>query len=172
MTSEKQNVCLPAFFLGDHMFSLTEEQQDLQLSMRRFSRREVRWKARKLDHAPPGSVDWELLRQSCDFGLISAQIPPDYGGTMDPMSTAIALEEIAHWDGGFATLLSANGLAQQALAQSGRQDLAAQVFNAVVQREAQREPVLGALAVTERHVGSDFINPSVSEWTTTGIPMV
>jgi alkylation response protein AidB-like acyl-CoA dehydrogenase len=145
------------------MFELTEEQQDLQLSMRRFSRREVRWKARQLDQAPPGTVDWELLRQSCDFGLISGQIPLDYGGTMDPLSTAIALEEIAHWDGGFAALLSANGLAQQALAQSGRQDLMAHIFNAVIQGEAQREPVFGALAVTERHVGSDLINPSVRD---------
>ncbi len=145
------------------MFELTEEQQDLQLSMRRFSRREVRWKARKLDNAPPGTIDWELLRQSCDFGLISGQIPLDHGGTMDPMSTAIALEEIAHWDGGFATLLSANGLAQQALAQSGRQDLMAHIFDAVIQGEAQREPVLGALAVTERHIGSDLIHPAVSD---------
>ncbi len=143
------------------MFELTEEQQDLRLSVRRFSRREVRWKARKLDHAPPGTVDWELLCQSCDFGLISGQLPLAYGGTMDPLSTAIALEEIAHWDGGFATLLSANGLAQQALAQSGCRDLIARVFDAVIQGESQRETVLGALAVTERQVGSDFANPSV-----------
>ncbi len=145
------------------MFELTEEQRDLQLSMRRFSRREVRWKARKLDHAPPGTVDWELFRQSCDFGLISGQIPLDYGGTMDPMSTAIALEEIAHWDGGFATLLAANGQAQRALALSDRQDLVAQIFDAVLKCEAQQEPVLGALAVTERQVGNDFIHPSVSD---------
>lgn len=145
------------------MFELTEEQQDLRLSIRRFSRREVRWKACKLDHAPPGTVDWELLRQSCDFGLVSGQIPLDYGGTMDPMSTAIALEEIAHWDGGFATLLAANGFAQQALAQSECEALAARVFDAVIQGEAQRQPVFGALAVTERQVGSDFDNPSVSD---------
>ncbi len=145
------------------MFELTEEQQDLRLSIRRFSRREVRWKARKLDHAPPGTVDWELLRQSCDFGLVSGHIPLDYGGTMDPMSTAIALEEIAHWDGGFATLLAANGLAQQALAQSECEALAARVFDAGIQGEAQRQPVFGALAVTERQVGSDFDNPSVSD---------
>ncbi len=145
------------------MFELTEEQQDLRLSMRRFARREVRWKARKLDNAPPGTVDRELLRQSCDFGLISGQLPLDYGGTMDPMNTAITLEEIARWDGGFATLLSANGLAQQALAQSGRQELMAQIFDAVLQGEAQREPVFGALAVTERQVGSDLVNPAVVE---------
>lgn len=143
------------------MFELTEAQRDLQLSIRRFARREVRWKARKLDHAPPGTVDWELLRQSCDFGLISGQIPLDYGGTMDAMSTAIALEEIAHWDGGFATLLSANGQAQHALAQSGRQALMAQVFDAVIQCEARQKPMFGALAITERHVGSDLINPAV-----------
>ena len=145
------------------MFALTEEQQDLQLSLRRFARREVRWKARKLDQGPPGGVDRELLGQCCDLGLISAQIPPDHGGAMDAISTAIALEEIAHWDGGFATLLSSNGLAQQALTLSGRQDLITQIFDAVIQCEAHQEPVLGALAVTERHVGSDFINLSVSD---------
>ena len=145
------------------MFALTEEQQDLQLSLRRFARREVRWKARALDNAPPGSVDWELLRQCCDSGLVSAQIPLDHGGSMDAMSTAIALEEIAHWDGGFATLLSSNGLAQQTLARSGRHDLIKQVFDAVTQGEAHQEPVLGALAITERRVGSDFINPFVSD---------
>lgn len=144
------------------MIELTEEQQDLQLSMRRFSRREVRWKARKLDGAPPGTVDWDLLRQSCDFGLISGQIPADYGGTMDPMSTAITLEEVAHWDGGFANLLSSNGQAQLALAHAGNHALMAQVFDDVIKHEAQREPVFGALAVTERQVGSDLINPSVN----------
>ena len=72
------------------MFALTEEQQAVRTSMRRFAQRELRWRARKLDTAPPGTVDWELLRKSCDFGLLSAHLPPNYGGTMDRVSAAIA----------------------------------------------------------------------------------
>ena len=71
------------------MFELTEEQQAVCTSMRRFAQRELRWRARKLDTAPPGTVDWELLRKSCDFGLLSAHLPPHYGGTMDRLSAAI-----------------------------------------------------------------------------------
>ena len=56
------------------MFALTEEQQAVCTSMRRFAQRELRWRARKLDTAPPGTVDWELLRKSCDFGLLSAHL--------------------------------------------------------------------------------------------------
>jgi alkylation response protein AidB-like acyl-CoA dehydrogenase len=94
------------------MFDLTEEQRDLQLSIRRFARREVRWKARKLDNAPPGTVDWELLNKSCAFGLISGHMPYEYGGTMDHLDMALTLEEMARWDGGIATLLAANSQAQ------------------------------------------------------------
>src|ERR1041385_6600739 len=71
---------------GEHMFALTEEQQAVCSSMRRFAQRELRWRARKLDSAPPGTIDWELMRKSCDFGLLSAQLPPHYGGTMDRLS--------------------------------------------------------------------------------------
>ena len=145
------------------MFELTEEQRDLQTSIRRFARREVRWKARKLDNAPPGTVDWELLQKSCDFGLISGHLPPKHGGTMDPLSAAIVLEEIAHWDGGFATLLAANSQAQAALSLSGNTALMQRVFADVVSGEGRNEPVFGALALTERHVGSDFINPEVTQ---------
>ena len=145
------------------MFELTEEQQDLQSSIRRFARREVRWKARKLDSAPPGTVDWELLQKSCDFGLISGQLPVEYNGTMDHLATAIVLEEIAHWDGGFAALLAANSQAQAALNLSDNTSLKQRVFAEVLSGEAQHQPAFGALGLAERHVGSDFINPTVTD---------
>src|SRR5262245_10497644 len=83
---------------GAGVFELSEAQQAVQTSIRRFARRELRWRARKLDTAPPGTVDWELLRKSCAFGLLSSQLPARYDGTMDRFSAAIALEEIARWD--------------------------------------------------------------------------
>jgi alkylation response protein AidB-like acyl-CoA dehydrogenase len=141
------------------MFALTEEQQAVRTSMRRFAQRELRWRARQLDTAPPGTVDWEFLRKSCDFGLLSAQLPPHYGGTMDRLSAALATEELARWDAGVATLLASHSLAQTAVALSGNQALMDRVFPEVVAGEERREPVLWALALTERRVGSDLVHP-------------
>src|SRR2546426_3362411 len=114
------------------MFELTEEQQAVRTSMRRFAQRELRWRARQLDTAPPGTVDWEFLRKSCDFGLLSAQLPPHYGGTMDRLSAVLATEELARWEAGVATLLASHSLAQTAVALSGNQALMDRVFPEVV----------------------------------------
>src|SRR2546426_9282697 len=129
------------------MFALTEEQQAVCTSMRRFAQRELRWRARKLDTGPPGTVDWELLRKSCDFGLLSAQLPPHYGGTMDRLSAAIATEELARWEAGVATLLASHSLAQTAVALSGNQALMDRVFPEVVAGGEGRPPPLLAPAL-------------------------
>ncbi len=141
------------------MFALTEEQQAVRTSMRRFAQRELRWRARQLDTAPPGTVDWEFLRKSCDFGLLSAQLPPHYGGTMDRLSAVLATEELARWEAGVATLLASHSLAQTAVALSGNQALMDRVFPEVVAGEERREPILWVLALTERRVGSDLVHP-------------
>jgi alkylation response protein AidB-like acyl-CoA dehydrogenase len=141
------------------MFELSEAQQAVQTSVRRFARRELRWRARKLDTAPPGTVDWELLRQSGAFGLLSGQLPARYGGTMDRLTAAIVAEETARWEAGFATLLATNSLAQTALTLSGNERLMEWVFPEIAASEAQQKPLLVALALTERRLGSDFVNP-------------
>ena len=142
------------------MFELSEAQQAVQTSIRRFAKRELRWRVRKLDTAPPGTVDEELLRTSCGVGLFSGQLPACYGGTMDRLSAAIATEEMARWDAGFATLLAANSLAQTAITLSGNAVLMDRIFPEIVASEAQLAPVLLALALTERRLGSDFVNPA------------
>jgi alkylation response protein AidB-like acyl-CoA dehydrogenase len=144
------------------MFELSEAQQAVQTSIRRFARRELRWRARKLDNALPGTVDWDLLRKSCTLGLLSGQLPPAYGGTMDALSAVIAAEEIAHWDAGTATLLAANSLAQAAIIRSGNTTVMEQVFPAITSGEARQEPVLVALALTERRLGSDLMSPTTT----------
>jgi len=144
------------------MFELNEEQQALQASVRRFARRELRWKARKLDSAPAGTIDWDVLRKSCDVGLISGPLPPDDGGTMDRLSTVVALEELAHWEAGIATLLAYNSLAQLAVTLSGNKPLRERLCADILTHEAHRQPFLGALALTERHVGSDLLHPTIA----------
>ena len=142
------------------MFDLTEEHQAVQTSFRRFAQRELRWRARKLDMAPSCTVDQELLRKSCDVGLFSAQLPSEYGGTMDRLSAAIATEELARWESGFATLLTYNSLAQMAIALSGNKALMDTVFPTILAGEEQQQPVLCALALAERHMGSDLLHPA------------
>jgi butyryl-CoA dehydrogenase len=141
------------------MFEWTEEQQAVSLNIRRFAQHELRWRAHKLDTAPPGTVDWDLLRLSCDFGLLSALLPPDYDGTMDRLSAALAAEELAHWEAGVATLLTTHHLALTAVALSGNSALMERVFPAVLAAEEQHEPLLWSLALTERRAGSDLVHP-------------
>ncbi|GIX46307.1 MAG: acyl-CoA dehydrogenase [Candidatus Tectimicrobiota bacterium] len=141
------------------MFTLDEAHRALQSSVRRFAQRELRWRARKLDAAPAGSVDWELLRKSCALGLLSGQLPPPYGGTLDRLAAAVALEELARWEAGFATLLAANSLAQTAIALAGNAALGERIFGEIAAAEARQEPLLCALALTERRAGSDLLHP-------------
>lgn len=141
------------------MFELTEAQQGVRSSVGRFARRELRWRAGKLDAAPPGSVDAGLLALCGDVGLLSAQLPGDYGGTMDGLSAAIATEELACWEAGTAALLMANGQAQAAVSLSGNRRLMDLIFPDILSAETARQPALCALALSERHMGSDLQHP-------------
>ena len=128
------------------MFELTEAQQGMRSSIGRFARRELRWRAGKLDAASPGSLDADLLALCCDVGLLSAQLPADYGGTMDGLSAAVATEELACWDAGTAALLMANGQAQAAVTLSGNRRLMDLMFPEIAAAESDRQPLLCALA--------------------------
>ena len=151
------------------MFELTEAHQGVRSSVGRFARRELRWRAGKLDAAPPGSVDPNLLALCSDVGLLSAQLPSGYGGTMDGLGAAIAAEEIACWDAGTAALLMANGQAQAAVSMSGNHRLMDWLFPEIIAAEAARRSALCALALSERQMGSDLQQPDTP---TTGRMMV
>jgi alkylation response protein AidB-like acyl-CoA dehydrogenase len=81
---------------------------------------------------------------------------------MDALSAVIAAEEIAHWEAGTATLLATNSLAQAAIVLSGNTPVMDQVFPAITTGEARQEPVLVALALTERRLGSDLMPPTIT----------
>lgn len=138
------------------MFELSAEHEAIQTSIRRFAQRELRWRARKLDNAAPGTMDEEFLRKSCDFGLLSAQLPDKYGGSMDLLGAAIVAEELARWEAGVATLLAANSLAHMALTLSGNSTVMDLIFPEVLAAEARQQPMFCALALTERRMGSDL----------------
>ena len=138
------------------MLALSDAHEAMQISLRRFAQRELRWRARRLDTAASDAIAWEFLRCSCDLGLLSAPLPEPYGGSMDLIGTAIVAEELARWEAGMATLLSANTLTHTALRLSGNHTAMALVFPAVAAAEAQQQPLLCALALSERRLGSDL----------------
>ncbi|MGE3538070.1 MAG: acyl-CoA dehydrogenase family protein [Candidatus Tectimicrobiota bacterium] len=145
------------------MFTLSEEHEAVRANIRHFAQHELRWRARHLDSAAPGSVDMALLHKSCDFGLLSGGLPEHYGGALDRLSIALALEELARWEAGIATLFGTNTLALAAVALAGNKALMDTVFPEVIAGEARHEPVWWSLAVTERRTGSDLVHP-------TGVP--
>lgn len=145
------------------MFALSEEHEAVRANMRHFAQHELRWRARQLDTAPAGTVDTSLLHKSCDFGLLSGILPEHYGGVLDRLSAVLALEELAHWEAGIATLFAAHNLALTAVSLAGNKTIMDRVFPAVVAGEERHEPVLWSLALTERRTGSDLVHP-------TGVP--
>lgn len=76
-------------------FSLTEEQQALQQSVRRFARQELPDIARAIEQSdqPP---DLELRHRYAELGYLGVNLDPDYGGQgLSHLDAVIVLEEIA-----------------------------------------------------------------------------
>lgn len=76
-------------------FSLTQEQQQLRESVRRFARAELHAVARELEenHAP---VSLELRRRFGQLGYLGINLPEEYGGLgMSHLDAVIVLEEVA-----------------------------------------------------------------------------
>lgn len=91
-------------------FGLTEDQLQLQKTMRDFAQREIKPLVQELDTAPEGYVDWNLIRKAGEIGLFSGWLPREYGGSLSGIRAAIVAEELSAVDVGVFTLLAASGL--------------------------------------------------------------
>jgi alkylation response protein AidB-like acyl-CoA dehydrogenase len=87
-------------------FDLTEEQQILRDSVRKFADKEIKPVARELDEAEEFHVD--NVAKMAQMGLFGMVVSPKYGGQgLDYVSYAIAAEEIARVDGSHAATVAA-----------------------------------------------------------------
>jgi alkylation response protein AidB-like acyl-CoA dehydrogenase len=133
-------------------FDLTEEQQMWQQAVHEFVSREVKPLARDVDEQ--ASFNWGAVRKMGPLGLLGLNVPEEYGGGgMDPVSAAIAIEELGWGCGSTALAIAAhNGLGCAPIVLYGSDYLKCRFLPAVASGQGK----LAALALTEPDAGSDL----------------
>ena len=89
---------------------LPESHRALKASLRAFCEEQVKPHARAWDHAERPPLD--TVRALGELGVLGMQVSEEYGGAgLDTLAVAVAVEEIARYDGSLAlTVASHNGL--------------------------------------------------------------
>ncbi|WP_095981682.1 acyl-CoA dehydrogenase family protein [Melittangium boletus] len=131
-------------------FELPESHRALQASLRDFCERKVRPFAREWDkdeHFP-----LEVVRELGGLGVMGMLVAEEYGGAaMDSLAVAVAVEEIARYDGSLAlTVASHNGLGTSHLRVFGNEEQKRKYLPKLATGEW-----LGAWGLTEPGSGSD-----------------
>ncbi len=133
-------------------FQLSEEQKAWQRTVHDFVNQEIRPKAHEVDAT--GEFNWPAVRKGAALGLLGLSIPEEYGGSaVDPISAAIAIEEMGWGCGSTGLALAAhNGLGTAPIVNYGSADLKRRWLPVVASGKGR----LGALALTEPGAGSDL----------------
>lgn len=133
-------------------FELTSEQKQFREFVHDFVAKEVKPKARETDES--GTFNWEAVHKMGPIGLLGLEVPEEYGGAgVDPVSAAIAIEELGWGCGSTALAVSAhNGLALGPIVKFGTEEQK----RTWLPRLATGEGRLGCLGLTEPGAGSDL----------------
>ena len=134
-------------------FELSEEQRMWQQAIHDFCEQEVSPRARHVDET--GEFNWEAVHKMGPLGLLGLNIPEAFGGpSVDAISAAIAIEELARACGSTALAIAAhNSLGCGPLVLFGTQAQKQRWLP----RLARGEGRLAALALTESGAGSDLM---------------
>ena len=104
-------------------FKLTDEQEVVREAMHDFAEQAIRPVAREADEA--SAVPEDLLAQTWELGLVSTQLPEEFGGAGEarsPLTNAILLEELAWGDAALALAALAPAAFAFAVADQGTQE--------------------------------------------------
>ncbi|MGH2621139.1 MAG: acyl-CoA dehydrogenase family protein [Anaerolineales bacterium] len=134
-------------------FELSDEQQMWRSAVHEFCAAEVKPLAAELDARSEFNAG--AVQKMASLGLLGLNVPEELGGAgVDPISAAIAIEELGWACGGTALSVSAhNGLACGPIALFGSADQRRRWLPGL----ARGEGGLGALALTEPGAGSDLL---------------
>lgn len=134
-------------------FELNSEQTMFQRVVREFCEAELKPYAAEVDET--GQMRREAIRKMRDLGLLSLQVPEEYGGAgLDTISASIAVEEIGRVCGSTGLSISAhNGLGCGPIVKWGSKAQKEKWLPILMDGEH-----LGALALTEPQAGSDLLN--------------
>ncbi|MDX1437605.1 MAG: acyl-CoA dehydrogenase family protein, partial [Anaerolineales bacterium] len=131
-------------------FSLSEEQQKVQLAARTFAREEVAPSAREADES--GEFPMPLVRRMGDLGFLAGTISPELGGSgMDYLSYTLISEELGWADASVRGFLAVHGsLVALCISDWGT----AEQQRRYLPRLASGE-MIGCYCLTEANAGSD-----------------
>jgi alkylation response protein AidB-like acyl-CoA dehydrogenase len=151
---------------------LSEQEQLLQQSVRRFARKEIAPLAHSMDEAQ--KMDPGLIQKLFDQGLMGIEVPEEYGGGGSTFFNSIlAIQEISAVDPAVGTLvdvqntLTVNALVSYATAEQKRQYLprvAADTICSYALSEASSGSDAFALKTTARKDGGDYILNGSKLW--------
>jgi len=131
-------------------FTLSDEQQMIRETVRKFAETKVKPRAHELDEAEEFSV--ELTQEMGELGVFGIIVPEEYGGQgLDYLSYVVAVEEMARVDGSHAATLAAGvSLGIAPLLYFGTEEQKKKYLPALAEGKA-----LFAFGLTEANAGSD-----------------
>jgi acyl-CoA dehydrogenase len=149
-------------------FTLTEEQQALVDTVRKFTREEIIPVAGRLDEEE--RFPDQIIRKAFAIGLMNLEIPEAYGGVgLSCLDHCLVIEELGYGCAGVETAMTANVLAAMPLLLEGSPAQKQKYLNWLT-----REPALAAYCCSEPDAGSDVagmrarVQPSGDGWILNG----
>jgi len=134
-------------------FSLTDEQELFQKTVREFCEKEIKPIASKIDKEE--YFPWDMYKKMGKLGLMGMTVPKKYGGAgIDRICYMIALEEISRACGSTGLTVEAhNTLGAGYLYEKGTEEQRKKYLPRLTSGEA-----IAALAITEPNAGSDVVS--------------
>src|SRR5438270_3768191 len=155
-------------------FSLTDEQQRLVETARKFTREKIIPVAQKLDEH--GTFPKEICEEAWEIGLMNAEVPQEYGGLGLPTVDHVLMqEEINYGCCGIGTTVTANNLAAMPLILAGSEEQKKKYLGALTEAPifaayACSEPDAGSdvagMRTAVRKVGDDYVLNGIKRWIT------
>jgi alkylation response protein AidB-like acyl-CoA dehydrogenase len=141
--------------------SLPAPVEALRDRVREFAQERLRPEVRRLDQSDAAEFDWQLVTEGHQLGLTRLVISRQHGGLgYGELGVAVALEELAAVDAGFALIFGATMLGQAPLLLSGDPALQARFLPLF----SGDEPVLACNAITEEMAGCDLLIPENAQF--------
>jgi alkylation response protein AidB-like acyl-CoA dehydrogenase len=137
-------------------FELSDEQRELVGAARDFALNELRPTADRLQR-DGWELPTDLMAQAGSLGLSSYAMPEEFGGGgLDPVTSAMMMEELSFGDPGLATLLTSSQLFGGGLLAALQCGADREALTPWLELMCKPEGAIGAIAFSEPHAGSDF----------------
>ena len=157
-------------------FSLTDEQQRLIETARKFTRERIIPVAQKLDEH--GTFPVDICREGWELGLMNVEIPTEYGGLgLSCTDHVLMMEEINYGCAGVGTTLAGNNLAAMPLILAGTEEqkkrylgslTEAPIFAAYACSEPDAGSDVAGMRTNARKVGDEYVLNGQKRWITNG----